>query len=73
MAHAKIAEVALVAGVAGALISAALPSPITLVKFKPWRDPDKAVQFTFWVSIGTAVALGLFLFFGMREGAFKER
>lgn len=72
MAHARVAEVALAAGVAGAFISAALPSPTTIVKFKPWKDPDKAVQFTFWISIGTATALALFLILGMREGAFRR-
>src|SRR6266571_7577135 len=72
MAHAKVAEVALLAGVVGALISAALPSPTTIVKFKPWKDPDAAVRFTFWLSLGTAGALAIFLFVGMREGAFRE-
>jgi len=72
MAHAKVAEVALIAGVAGALISAVLPSPPTIVKFKPWKDDDPAVRFIFWLSLGTAAALGIFLFVGMREGAFRE-
>src|SRR5260370_21914063 len=71
MAHAKVAEVALIAGVVGALISAALPSPTTIVKFKPWKDPDAAVRFTFWLSLGTAGGLGVFFFLGMRERGFS--
>ncbi len=66
--HKVLAETALVAGATGALVSSLLPSPTTIAKFKPWKDEDPIVRIVFWLSIGTAIALAIFLFGPAFEG-----
>lgn len=41
--------------------SALFPSPITLVTFKPWKNPDPVVRTTFWLSAIAGVLLVLFI------------
>ncbi len=48
----------------GALTSALFPSPTTVAKFKPWKDPDPSVRATFFVSIVIAL---IFLFILLRR------
>lgn len=68
MANGRVVKVGAIAGLTAAFVSALLPSPTTIAKFKPWSDSDKTVRTVFWVSIGVGVALAVVLFAPLLKG-----